>query len=205
MGDFVIVSCFFRVSEFQGFFGILYHPRGISRQEGFWVKKLPYLTVQILAVFYFFLSRSPSLVADNHGVWVGLISCLAARNLVLNFLLFVQDFHREKTFKCNKKTPVYKFPRGAIYKPPCVQLINNTFFAIHQVSALSTYPSDRLGKGFESQNPHFPCGTLKGNRDLFTQSTLFWGDRKGSFLTPKPSSPDFGGFDPCKGSADSQK
>ena len=39
----------------------------------------------------------------------------------------------EKTFKFNKKTPVHKLPRGAIYKPPCVQLINNPFFAIHQV------------------------------------------------------------------------
>ena len=37
----------------------------------------------------------------------------------------------------NKKTPVYKLPRGAIYRPPCVQLINNRFFAIHQVFALS--------------------------------------------------------------------
>ena len=39
----------------------------------------------------------------------------------------------EKTFKFDRKTPVYKLPRGAIYKPPGVQLINNPFFAIHQV------------------------------------------------------------------------
>ena len=32
--------------------------------------------------------------------------------------------------------PVYKLPGGAIYKPPCVQLINNPCFAIHQVFAL---------------------------------------------------------------------
>ena len=44
----------------------------------------------------------------------------------------------EKTFKFNKMTPVYELPRGAVYKPPCAQLINNTFFAIHQVFALST-------------------------------------------------------------------
>ena len=43
----------------------------------------------------------------------------------------------EKTSKFNKKTPVYKLPWGAIYKPPCVRLINNPFFAIHQVFALS--------------------------------------------------------------------
>ena len=33
---------------------------------------------------------------------------------------------------------MYRLPRGAIYKPPCVQLINNSFFAIHQVFALLT-------------------------------------------------------------------
>ena len=43
-----------------------------------------------------------------------------------------------KTFKFNKKIPVYKLPRGAIYKPPCVLLINNPFFAVHQVFALLT-------------------------------------------------------------------
>ena len=43
----------------------------------------------------------------------------------------------EKTFKFNKKNPVYKLPRGAIYEPPCLQLINSPFFAIHQVFALS--------------------------------------------------------------------
>ena len=43
----------------------------------------------------------------------------------------------EQTFKFHKKTPVYKLPRGAIYKPPCVQLLNNPALAIHQVFALS--------------------------------------------------------------------
>ena len=43
----------------------------------------------------FFPPWSPSLGADGHGAWVGLINCLAARNLVLNFPLFLQDFHRE--------------------------------------------------------------------------------------------------------------
>ena len=45
-------------------------------------------------------------------------------------------FTLRKTFKFNKKTPVYKLPRGAICKPPCVRLINSPFFAIHQVFAL---------------------------------------------------------------------
>ena len=54
-----------------------------------------WLTVQIFDVLYFFLFWSPSLAADNHGAWTGLINCLAARNLVLNFPLFLEDFHRE--------------------------------------------------------------------------------------------------------------
>ena len=37
----------------------------------------------------FFPVLSPSLAADNHGAWVGIINCLAARNLVLNFPLFL--------------------------------------------------------------------------------------------------------------------
>ena len=65
------------------------------------------------------------------------INCLAARNLVLNFPLFLHAISTEKTFKFNKKTGVYKLPRGAIYKLPRVQLINNPLFAIHQAFALS--------------------------------------------------------------------
>ena len=34
------------------------------------------------------------------------------------------------------KRPQFILPRGAIYKPACVQLINNPCFAIHQVFAL---------------------------------------------------------------------
>ena len=45
-------------------------------------------------------------------------------------------FPQRRPLKFNKKTRVYKLPRGAIYKPPCVQLINTPFFAIHQVFAL---------------------------------------------------------------------
>ena len=30
----------------------------------------------------------------------------------------------EQTFRCNIKTPTYKLPRGAIYRPPSVQLIS---------------------------------------------------------------------------------
>ena len=37
----------------------------------------------------FFLFWSPSLAADSHGACVGLINCLAARNSVLNFPLFL--------------------------------------------------------------------------------------------------------------------
>ena len=32
---------------------------------------------------------------SSDGAWFGLINCLAARNLVSNSLLFLQDFHRE--------------------------------------------------------------------------------------------------------------
>ena len=84
----------------------------------------------------FFLFRSPSPAAHNHGAWVGLINCLAARDLVLNSPSFCR-ISREKTSKFSKKAPVYKLPQGAIYKPPCVQLISNPFFVIHQVFALS--------------------------------------------------------------------
>ena len=48
-------------------------------------------------------------------------------------------FPQRTPFKFNKKTAVYKLHRGAIYKPPCVQLINHPFFAIHQVFALSIF------------------------------------------------------------------
>ena len=51
--------------------------------NGFW------LAVQIFDVLYFFLFWSPSLAADNHGAWVGVINCLAARDLVWNFPLFL--------------------------------------------------------------------------------------------------------------------
>ena len=49
-------------------------------------------------------------------------------NIKLPLFLWIST---EKTFKFNKKTPVYKLPRGAIYKPPCVQLINNLFFLLY--------------------------------------------------------------------------
>ena len=53
------------------------------------------LTVQMLDVLYVILSLSPSLAADNQGAWGGFINCLAARNIVSNFPLFLQDFHRD--------------------------------------------------------------------------------------------------------------
>ena len=45
-------------------------------------------------------------------------------------------FPQRRPLNLIEKTPIYKLPQGAIYKPPCVQLINNPFFAIHQVFAL---------------------------------------------------------------------
>ena len=81
----------------------------------------------------FSCSEGPHLRPDSQGAWVGLVNCLAARNLVLNFALFSVGFSTENTFKLNKRTAVYKLPWGAIYKPPCMQFINNPFLAIHQV------------------------------------------------------------------------
>ena len=51
----------------------------------------------------FFLSRSPSLAADNQGAWVGFMNCLAARNLVLNCPFFCRIFSK-KTLQFNRKT-----------------------------------------------------------------------------------------------------
>ena len=63
-------------------------------------------------------------------------------------------------------------------------------------------------KGALSQKfPHFPCGALYRNGDLLTQSALFWHWEMGlfgTFLTPKPSFPDFGDFDPFRGRTRSQ-
>ena len=62
--------------------------------------------------------------------------------------------------------------------------------------------SPHPGKGrLESKNPHFPSGALYRNGDFLTRDALFSGV---VFLTPKPSFPDFGVFDPCKGQTDSQ-
>ena len=36
------------------------------------------------------------------------------------------------------------------------------------------------------------------------RDAFFWGGGNGGFLTPKPSFPDFGVFDPCTGQTDSQ-
>ena len=41
------------------------------------------------------LSRSPSLLADTQGAWVGHTNRLAARNSTLNYPFFLWDFHRE--------------------------------------------------------------------------------------------------------------
>ena len=57
---------------------------------------------------------------------------------------------------------------------------------------------------FESKNPHFSTGLQKENGDFLTQIALFWGIGKWEFLTPKPSFPDFGDFDPCTGPTRSQ-
>ena len=59
---------------------------------------------------------------------------------------------------------------------------------------------------FESKTHHFYSGLHKQNGDFLTQSIHFWGTGKngGSFLTPKPSFPGFGDFDPCRGRTRSQ-
>ena len=47
-------------------------------------------------------------------------------------------FPQRRPLNLIKRPGVYKLPGGAIYKPPCVQLINNPVFAIHQVFALAS-------------------------------------------------------------------
>ena len=42
---------------------------------------------------------------------------------VFYFSLLSCRISTEKTVKFNKKTPLCKLPAGALYKPPCVQLI----------------------------------------------------------------------------------
>ena len=56
------------------------------------------------------------------------------------------------------------------------------------------------------KKPHFPGGALYRNGDFLTQSALFWctGKWEFFFFVPKPSFPDFGDFDPCRGSTRSQ-
>ena len=66
-----------------------------------------------------------------------------------------------------RPTPIYKLPRGAIYKPPCVQLINSPFFAIHQVFALlSQGKLEQVGtnpENKERKSEHI--GRERGNRN----------------------------------------
>ena len=68
----------------------------------------------------------------------------------------------------------------------------------------------KIGKrGFRSQttpiSPHhrkspFLYRAPQGKWGVFlTQRALFWGTGKWEFLTPNPSFPDFGDFDPCRG------
>ena len=76
-----------------------------------------------------------------------------------------------------KKTPIYKLSRGPIYKPPCVQLINNPFFAIHQVFALLTFIKtmsfvNRPSLGTEKAHDLFQHKLLAP-----TQNTI-WGPQK---------------------------
>ena len=58
---------------------------------------------------------------------------------------------------------------------------------------------------FESKNPHFSTGLHEKNGDFLTQSAHFWDTGKWEFLTPKPSFPGFGDFDPCRGRTLSQE
>ena len=57
---------------------------------------------------------------------------------------------------------------------------------------------------FESKNPHFSTGLHRANGDSLTQNAISGTLGNGSFLTPKPSFPDFGDFDPCRGRTLSQ-
>ena len=70
--------------------------------------------------FNVFLSLSPSLAADNQGAWVGFISCLAARNLVLNFPSFCRVFDREDLLNLYVNSPGCDFQTTlrAAYKQP---------------------------------------------------------------------------------------
>ena len=61
--------------------------------------------------------------------------------LVLNFPSFCRN-STEKAFNFIKNAVIYKLPRGAINKPPCVPFINNPSFAIHQVFALSRFAKE---------------------------------------------------------------
>ena len=88
--------------------------------------------------------------------------------------LDLPSFYRistEKTFKFNKKTGVYKLPRGAIYKPPCMQLINNPFFAIHQVFALSI---NAVQKHYRNQSAAEPTELQSQNMIKLNSLCLFW-------------------------------
>ena len=67
--------------------------------------------------------------------------------------------HLSVGFPQNKKTGVYKLPRGAIYKPPCVQLINIPFFAIHQVFARSILTSKSVWPAAAASAPRDADGT----------------------------------------------
>ena len=59
------------------------------------------------------------------------------------------------------------------------------------------FPTTPEKKGCsESKIPHSPCSALYRIGDFLTWSALFWGGGKWGFLTPKPSFPDFGDFDP---------
>ena len=99
---------------------------------------------------YFCLSWSPSLAADGHGAWVGLINCLAARNLVIKLSPLSVAFPQRRPLN-SIEIPQF------IINHPCVQLINNPFFAIHQVFALSRLsPKPRVSKCMILKMASFP-------------------------------------------------
>ena len=83
-------------------------------------------------------------------------------------------FPQRRPLNLIERPQVYKLPRGAIYKPPCVHLINNPFFAIHQVFALSNkafWPSQvmdvrAVGSRTSSQKKHFPALRAMGRKFL---------------------------------------
>ena len=97
---------------------------------------LRYLTVQMLDVLYFSCSKAPHLRQTIKVGWTYKLP----RGQKFRFTLspLSVGFPQRRPRNLIKIPPFISSP-GPIYTPPCVQPINNPFFAIHQVFALSNY------------------------------------------------------------------